>query len=65
MAELHLDEARVKELFKAAVREVLLEQRELIYEVLAEVIEDIAMARAIKEGEASESVTREEVFKVL
>ena len=65
MAEISLDEGRIKELFKEAVLEVLQERRDLIYDVMSEVIEDFALAKAIQEGESSESVTREEVFRTL
>ena len=65
MTEISLDEGRIKELMKQAVLEVLKERRDLISDVFAEVIEDLALAKAIKEGESTESVTREEVFKTL
>ena len=65
MSEMSLDEGRIKELLKEAVLEVLEERRDLIYDVLAEAMEDFALAKAIKEGESSESVTREQVFQTL
>ena len=65
MSEMPLDEGRIKELMKEAVLEVLEERRDLIYDVLAEAMEDFALAKAIKEGESSESVTREQVFQTL
>ena len=65
MPEISLDEGRIKELLKEAVLEVLEERRDLIYDVLAEAMEDFALAKAIKEGESSESVTREQVFQTL
>jgi len=65
MTEISLDEGRIKELMKQAMLEVLKERRDLIYDVFAEVIEDLALANAIKEGESTESVTREQVFKTL
>jgi hypothetical protein len=36
-----------------------------VREVLEEALEDIALARAIKEGDQSELVTRDEVFDAL
>jgi hypothetical protein len=36
----------------------------LIQDFLEEIFEDIALNRAIEEGEFTESVTREEVFKL-
>jgi hypothetical protein len=65
MSEMSLDEGRIKELLKEAVLEVLEERRDLIYDVLAEAMEDFALAKAIQEGESSESVTREQVFQTL
>ena len=65
MPEISLDEGRIKELLKEAVLEVLEERRDLIYDVLVEAMEDFALAKAIKEGESSESVTREQVFQTL
>jgi hypothetical protein len=50
---------------KQAMLELLKERRDLIYDVFAEVIEDLALTNAIKEGESTESVKREEVFKTL
>jgi vacuolar-type H+-ATPase subunit D/Vma8 len=65
MTEISLDEGRIKELMKQAMLELLKEKRDLIYDVFAEVIEDLALTNAIKEGESTESVKREEVFQTL
>ena len=65
MSEMSLDEGRIKELMKEAVLEVLEERRDLIYDALAEAMEDFALAKAIQEGESSESVTRKQVFQTL
>jgi hypothetical protein len=65
MADISLEDPRVKELFKEAVLEALQERRDLLYDVFAEVIEDLALAKAIKEGELTESVTRAEVLDSL
>jgi len=58
-------ESQLKDALKAALVEVLEERADLLRDVLAEVMEDIAFARAIQEGEASEPVSREEVFRLL
>jgi hypothetical protein len=60
-----LDEARLKDLFKSALIEILEERKDLIRELLAEAIEDIALSRAIEEGEQSARVSRQAVFDVL
>jgi spore coat polysaccharide biosynthesis protein SpsF (cytidylyltransferase family) len=60
-----LDETQIKELFKQAFVELFQERRDLVYELVAEIIEDFALLRAIKEGEDTATVRREEVFRVL
>ena len=60
-----VDETQIKELFKQAFVELLQERRDLVYELVAEIIEDLALLRAIKEGEDTATVRREEVFRVL
>ncbi len=65
MPEIILDETKIKELFKAAIVELLQEQKELFSELLTEALEDIAMEKAIKEGENTETVSRDEIFKIL
>jgi hypothetical protein len=60
-----IDEGRLKEILKMALIEVIEERKDLFYELMTEAMEDIALVRAIKEGEATESVTRAEVFSIL
>ncbi len=59
------DDERLKELMKAAVAEVLEERRDFVRELLEEALEEIALARAIEEGEQSAVVSREEVMGIL
>src|SRR5713226_5144643 len=59
--ETSMSDDRIKELFKAAILEVLQEHRDLLRDALAEAIEDLALARAIEDGEGTETVTRDEV----
>jgi hypothetical protein len=54
-----------KEVLKTAIVEVLQEQKEVLYDLLAEIMEDIALERAIKEGENTEPVSREAIFQIL
>lgn len=56
-------ESQLKDAMKAAIVELLEERSDLLRDVLAEAIEDIALARAIQEGEGSGLVPREEVFR--
>jgi hypothetical protein len=65
MAQASIEEGRLKELLKTAIVEVLEERRELVLDVFEEALEDVALARAIEEGERSSLVSRDEVFKLL
>ena len=44
---------------------VLVENKELFSDLIFEAVEDIALIKAIKEGENSQAVDREEIFKIL
>ncbi|MCS6806511.1 MAG: hypothetical protein RMM98_15820 [Acidobacteriota bacterium] len=63
--EAQINQAQLKELLKAAIVEVLEERRDLISDLIEEVLEDVALARAIEEGESTGIVSRDEVFKLL
>lgn len=60
-----INESRLKEILKIALIEVFEEQKNLLSDLLAEALEDIALMRAIMEGESTESVSRDEVFSFL
>ncbi|CAN5241139.1 hypothetical protein BH20GEM2_BH20GEM2_03460 [soil metagenome] len=59
------DETQLKDALKAALVEVLEERGDLLRDVLAEVLEDLALVQAIQEGEPSEEVSRNEIFDIL
>jgi hypothetical protein len=65
MSDTVLDDTHMKELFKAAFVEVLHERRDLLQELVEEILEDLAMLRAIREGQSSDTVGREEVLQLL
>ena len=65
MTEINFNEDKIKQLFKIALLEVIQEQKEVFSDLLAEIIEDIAVYKAIKEGEDTEPVSREAIFKIL
>ena len=58
------NEDQLKAVFKAALIEVIEEKKDFFQELLEDAIEEIAMVRAIEEGRQSESISREEVFKL-
>ncbi len=59
------DEGKLKELFKAAMVEILEERRDLLRDLLEEALQDIALASAIEEGERTPKAGRREVFSIL
>jgi hypothetical protein len=65
MTHRSMDEGKIKELFKEALTEVLQERKDWFQDVFTEVIEDMALAKAIKEGAASEPVPKEQILKAL
>jgi hypothetical protein len=60
-----LESEQLKEIFKSAIVELLRENRADVSALLSEIIEDIAMEKAISEGENSELVSRESIFGLL
>ena len=64
MTQLNLDSNTIKQIFKTALFEVIQENREVFSDLFAEIIENIALERAIEEGEDTESVSREVIFNI-
>ena len=60
-----IDDEKIKDLFKKAIIEAMEERKDLVYELLQDVMEDILMVKAIQEGEDSEVVERDEIFQIL
>ncbi len=56
---------QLKDMIKSALTEVIVEQRELLHEVIEEALEDIALARAIEEGENTEFIERSALTNLL
>ena len=65
MATVIESDEKLKEVFKSAIVEVLQERRELVRDILEEIIEDISFSKAIAEGEQTSRVIRESIFEVL
>jgi len=61
----HEDHELLKKTFKDALVEVLHEERDALREVLAEIVEDSALADAICDGQDSEPADRDAVFRIL
>ena len=60
-----INQEQLKNVIKTALVEVLEERQDLLHDVIEDALEDVAFARAIEEGESTELVQREEIFKLL
>lgn len=65
MTTLSLEDRHTKDLIKQALLELFQERRELFYDLFEELLEDLGLANAMREGEASEVVSEKEVMKAL
>lgn len=65
MPEATISHETLKQAMKEAFIEALSEQRDLVREVIAEALENVALVEAIEEGRRSEMTSREPVFDVL
>ncbi len=65
MSHTTMDETQIKELFKQAFVELLEERKDLFRDLVAEVVEEAALARAIREGEGTDTVQKNEVLQAL
>ncbi len=65
MAQADPNNEAIKQALKEAFAETLHEQRELLHEVFAEVLEDFALTEAVQEGRQTQLVERAEAFGAL
>lgn len=65
MTRISSDDRRLKELFKTALLEVLEERKDILRDLIEESLEDIALARAIEQGQRTKEVGRGEVSSLL
>lgn len=60
-----IESEQLKEIFKSAIVELLRENRSEVSALLSEIIEDMAMEKAIAEGENTELISRDSIFELL
>lgn len=60
-----IDDGKLKQLLREALIEAIEEKRDLFYDLIVDAVEDIAIVRAIQEGEDTETVSKQEVFNIL
>lgn len=65
MTTISLDEQQFKNLLKEALIELFEERQDLFSAIVAEAIEDIGLAKAIREGRKNDFVDKEKIDAVL
>ena len=60
-----LEDAKLKALLKESLIELLEERREEFSELLLEALEDLALSRAIRDGEGTGLVDKQEILKII
>ena len=60
-----IDEGRLKQILKEALIETLEEKKDVFHELITEAIEEIALTNAIREGQRTETVSKQEVLDIL
>ena len=62
---IHMEKEELKAVIKESVAEVFEQQKDYFVQLFGEVVEEQLFLAAMKDGEASGRVTREEVFAAL
>jgi hypothetical protein len=65
MSSITIDSNELKALLKQALVELLEEKNQVLYDALAEVVEEVGLVNAIQEGQASEIADKKRVFEAL
>lgn len=60
-----IDDEKLKQLLKEAFIEAIEEKRNIFHDLIVDSVEDIALVRAIQEGENTKSASNKEVFNTL
>jgi len=60
-----MDESKLKKPFKEALIETLEERKDIFHDLIIEAIKDVALVRAIQEGEKTEPVSKKEILNIL
>ena len=63
--ELTLNDTSTKKILKEVMLELMNERQDLFYDIMREIIEDIGLANAIREGRQDEFVSEAEILTIL
>jgi hypothetical protein len=60
-----VEQQELKQAIKDAIREVVIENREIVKDILVEVLEDVALLQRMEEGRQTELIGRDEIMGLL
>ncbi len=63
--ELSISDEKLKGIIKEAIIEIIEEKRKVFYEIILEVIEEVGLANAIREGRKNKFVGEDRILKML
>ena len=63
--DITINDSKMKKMLKEVLLEMMTQDKEVFSSILAEVIEDTAMIRAIKEGKKGQYIQEEQVMQML
>ena len=63
--ETTIDDSKIKDIFKQASIEAIEEKKDVVHDMLVDALEDVAMIRAIEDGENSDLVSKSDILKIL
>ena len=65
MTDITVNSEQLKDVIKTAILELFQDNRNEVYQLLSEIIEDIAMEKVIEEGQDTELISRNEIFSLV
>jgi hypothetical protein len=65
MVTISVEEQDFKDMLKQALLELFEERQDLFRDLMVEALEDVGLSAAIREGEATASVSRREILSIL
>jgi hypothetical protein len=65
MTNISVETNQLKQTLKEVILELISENKEEFSSLITEIIEDIALSKAIEEGEKTELVDRQSIFRIL
>lgn len=63
--ELTINDEKTKELLTEVLVKMIKEKRELLYELMVEAMEEVALANAIKKGRRNKFVSEDRILAIL